>query len=457
MESLRTTNIFEISDLSFLTMPGLATSTAASLPTSRVLRKRQPHQSSINLNTRRPRSTCFPRTSEMDSSIPPLVSCVPDQHAQDNALELLIEDMQASNYNYFDNIYSDTTFPPYNLTTASETEHELDLDFTTDVKLPFSYASLEALCAQSPELCQLPRHQTIDVADADLQRLNQDFMLCSDDQRMGLSSISYTPTVIPGPQPMSEIEQDNLSSPLEVSMEDVIDQQYLASSVNSSQKPEQDEFDLSSLWDTTTMPVIKTEDDLSGLVGNNTIFWPELSIDSDSMSDELEVKMEPTELQSTSSVHPIPTRRSSRLRTSSSARVTKEESSDVKPYPVKKPVSDAKLGVSTSKVIRRSRTMYQCHLCYKEFTRPFNLKSHLRSHNGERPYACDFPGCHLAFTRLHDQKRHQKTHCRPDYICEDCGRGFHRPDAYHRHRSTSAGKRTCQTTQTIGIENVYMD
>lgn len=48
--------------------------------------------------------------------------------------------------------------------------------------------------------------------------------------------------------------------------------------------------------------------------------------------------------------------------------------------------------------------------CGKRFTRKINLKGHIRSHFGERPYACS--SCGKAFTRVNDCKRHEKIHLR---------------------------------------------
>ena len=57
-----------------------------------------------------------------------------------------------------------------------------------------------------------------------------------------------------------------------------------------------------------------------------------------------------------------------------------------------------------------STTQWRCELCDKRFTRGFHLRSHLRSHAGERPYKCE--ECGRAFTRNNDKKRHEKLHTR---------------------------------------------
>lgn len=76
--------------------------------------------------------------------------------------------------------------------------------------------------------------------------------------------------------------------------------------------------------------------------------------------------------------------------------------------------------------------------CGSTFTRHFNLKGHLRSHNDERPYKCLYEGCPKAvigFARQHDCKRHMALHegLRP-FECEGCGKTFARLDALTRHR-----------------------
>lgn len=49
--------------------------------------------------------------------------------------------------------------------------------------------------------------------------------------------------------------------------------------------------------------------------------------------------------------------------------------------------------------------------CNKAYSRLENLKTHMRSHTGERPYLCEFPGCQKAFSNASDRAKHQnRTH-----------------------------------------------
>lgn len=53
-------------------------------------------------------------------------------------------------------------------------------------------------------------------------------------------------------------------------------------------------------------------------------------------------------------------------------------------------------------------TKWNCTICGKNFTRKINLKGHMDSHNGNKPFEC--PECGKAFTRKNDMVRHQKIH-----------------------------------------------
>ncbi|KAI7888753.1 uncharacterized protein EV154DRAFT_468423 [Mucor mucedo] len=76
-----------------------------------------------------------------------------------------------------------------------------------------------------------------------------------------------------------------------------------------------------------------------------------------------------------------------------------------------------------------------CPTCSRKFSRPYNLKSHQRTHTNERPYVCHYPGCSWTFARPHDLKRHDLLHSGiKKYICS-CGKPFARSDAFKRHQA----------------------
>jgi hypothetical protein len=89
---------------------------------------------------------------------------------------------------------------------------------------------------------------------------------------------------------------------------------------------------------------------------------------------------------------------------------------------------------------RKGEASFVCPVpgCGSTFTRHFNLKGHLRSHNEERPFKCKWPGCEKGFARQHDCKRHEALHLnlRP-YTCDGCKKTFARMDALNRHREYS--------------------
>ena len=64
----------------------------------------------------------------------------------------------------------------------------------------------------------------------------------------------------------------------------------------------------------------------------------------------------------------------------------------------------------TTARVAKAPAKWICPMCDKAFTRNFHLKSHILSHNGERPHEC--PECGKSFTRLNDRKRHQKLHAK---------------------------------------------
>ncbi|KAI8378865.1 hypothetical protein EDC96DRAFT_493442 [Choanephora cucurbitarum] len=88
---------------------------------------------------------------------------------------------------------------------------------------------------------------------------------------------------------------------------------------------------------------------------------------------------------------------------------------------------------------RTHPSQLQCTICFKTFSRPYNLKSHQRTHTKERPYCCMHPNCGWTFARPHDLKRHEFLHSgiKP-HVCS-CGKKFSRSDAFKRHQTVDAG------------------
>ena len=84
---------------------------------------------------------------------------------------------------------------------------------------------------------------------------------------------------------------------------------------------------------------------------------------------------------------------------------------------------------------RASRSQLQCTTCLKTFSRPYNLKSHQRTHTKERPFLCLHPDCGWTFARPHDLKRHELLHSGVKPFECVCGKRFARSDAFKRHQS----------------------
>lgn len=84
----------------------------------------------------------------------------------------------------------------------------------------------------------------------------------------------------------------------------------------------------------------------------------------------------------------------------------------------------------SSKQTLRSKT---CPVCDKTFTRATDMRRHLRSHTGERPYKCTH--CGKSFLYSFDLKRHQRkadTTCL--FQCCVCGEGFDQEEGLKMHR-----------------------
>lgn len=64
--------------------------------------------------------------------------------------------------------------------------------------------------------------------------------------------------------------------------------------------------------------------------------------------------------------------------------------------------------LQTHQLIHTGEKPFKCNICSKEYARSGRLKIHLRTHTGERPYACEI--CGKSFTETGNLKAHMKIH-----------------------------------------------
>ena len=80
--------------------------------------------------------------------------------------------------------------------------------------------------------------------------------------------------------------------------------------------------------------------------------------------------------------------------------------------------------------------LHKCYVeetCNKTFSKIAHLKAHIRCHNNERPFACDWQGCGKTFVRPDELKRHAWIHTKEDRFKCTCGKGYSRADHFRAH------------------------
>ncbi|CAD5122718.1 DgyrCDS11123 [Dimorphilus gyrociliatus] len=86
-----------------------------------------------------------------------------------------------------------------------------------------------------------------------------------------------------------------------------------------------------------------------------------------------------------------------------------------------------------------------CHMpgCNKVYGKTSHLRAHLRWHNDDRPFECDWAYCQKKFTRSDELQRHKRTHTgEKKFQCNVCQKKFTRSDHLAKHSKTHAEKNT---------------
>ncbi|XP_043926992.1 zinc finger and BTB domain-containing protein 38 [Protopterus annectens] len=89
---------------------------------------------------------------------------------------------------------------------------------------------------------------------------------------------------------------------------------------------------------------------------------------------------------------------------------------------------------------QHSAVSLHCELCQKDFLNKSTLKSHMRCHTGEQPYACKT--CGRCFSMSGNLHKHERIHLGiKEFVCQVCNKAFTLSETLKKHERIHTGEK----------------